>query len=105
MPQVMAAIGEERQKVLYECLECRRPELKSALIATIVKKSGHAFLQDCDWRVNYVLSSSKVSDIGQPVALFTFALCTQQTFSLELSLSDMDRLIHVLREAQTSITD
>lgn len=101
----MAAIEEERRNVLYECLQCRRTELKSALIATIVRKSGHAFLDDCDWRVNYILSSSKLSDMGHAVALFTFRLCTQHTFSFELSLTDLDRLIHVLTEAQNKISD
>lgn len=105
MPQVTTSGDGEKDKVLYECLESRRPELKTALITSIVRKSGHAFLVDSDWKVSYVLSSSALSRIEEPIALFTFTLSTHETFSVELNVSQMDVLLKVLSEARNCFAD
>ena len=99
------SMDEERRKVISESLECRRPELRSAVVAAIVRSSGKGFLLDYDWRINYIFSSSKMSNINESVAIFTFSLSTGETCALDLSLAEMDMLLLSLKEIQSLVTD
>lgn len=103
--QMTVSKDEERRKVISDCLECRRPELRNALVSAIVRSSGQSFLLDCDWKVNYIFSSSKMSNINEPVAIFTFAMSHGDLCTLDLSLPDMDMLLLALKEIQTRVPD
>lgn len=98
-------MSEETKKVVLECLECRRAELRSGLIAEIVRHADREFLLDFDWSLIYVLSSSKMSSMNEAVAVFSFSLAMQQTLSLELSLPEVEMLLQVLKEIQTCLAD
>ena len=98
-------MSEERRRLLSECVECRRPELRTAVIASLLKKSEARLLLDSDWRITYVFSSSQMDNINEVVAVFTLSLSTPQTLVLELTLSELDMLLQVLTDARSSITD
>lgn len=98
-------VDEERRKVIYECLECRRPEMRSAVIADLIRNSGDGFLLHSDWRINYIFSSNKMSNINEPVAIFTFSLSNGTTCTLDLSVAEMDMLLQTLKETQTCLPD
>lgn len=103
--QVAIAMHDEKKKVIYECLECRRPELRTCLMAGIVRDSRKGFVVDYDWKVNYVFSSSSVSGINEPIAVITFSLSSGQTCTLDLSLTEIDLLLQTLKQVQTSVQD
>jgi hypothetical protein len=71
----------------------------------IARNSRKGFVVDCDWKVNYVFSSSRLSGINEPIAVLTLLLSNNQTCTLDLSLNEMDLLIQTLKQAQTSVSD
>ena len=93
-------MSESRRKVVSDCLESRRPELKSGIIRSVVRNSAQGFLVDTDWRISYVISSSQMEMLKEAVAVFTLTLSTAKTVVLELTLSEVDSLLSVLQEIQ-----
>jgi len=102
-------LPEESQKVIYQCMEVRRAQLKNAIVnEAIGQKNG--VLKDFYWKLKVVLSSDKMSQIND--TLLDLALRIEvkdnkgvkdQLVDLELDRNELNHLIKTLEEAQQTL--
>ena len=72
---------------------------------------SHDYLQDFDWQVNYVLSSSTLSHKPMPLMQLQLRIrkaggeCLEETNRLELTSSDLDSTIATLAGAGNALRE
>ncbi len=105
----MTQFAEEVQKIIYECLEVRRAELRKALIHNTIA-FNNPMLKDFYWKLNVVLSSDKMTQINEPLINLDLninepknGVQTQNIVSLEMNREELSQVIKTLEEAQQEL--
>lgn len=112
----VAELDADRQEIIIECLEVRQGDIQNALLEEKCAISG-PILQDFDWRIKWVMGSSKLSSLREPLLFLDFHLregknmmaqksdIKQKTVSLEMDKNELNKVIAVLEKAQESISN
>ena len=104
--QIVIKISDEKQKIVLDCMDVRKVELRNGIINQILKHSSHRVLQDFDWEVNVVLSSNKLVNINQSLVTLNLKLLAngiEEVVSLELDSDELDKIIDALEEAKEEL--
>lgn len=100
-------LSKETAEEIYDAAESRRAEIKKSLVSESIKDLVH--LRDFDWNVKLAVASDKVLDLNE--SLVTLHLHTSTTrlendvrnISIEMSASQVDKLLEKLKEAQQTL--
>lgn len=107
--QSLRTFPEDIQKVILECIEVRRPELRKAIVNNTIAENN-AVLKDFFWRLNVVLDSDRMTDINEP--LLNLDLKVSQTkngskddgyVSMEFNREELSQVLKTLEEAQQEL--
>lgn len=101
-------------KALRNCFELRRNEIWQAMAKEAVLKDGHNLVEAIDWRLKWVLGSSKLVTIREPLLQVDLqcvrkALNTnnndsgRNTVNFEMNAHELDDLIAQLEKAQIEL--
>ncbi|CAG2116729.1 unnamed protein product [Medioppia subpectinata] len=100
---------ENTQKVVLECIEVRRPELRKAIINETI---GHnnPVLKDFFWKLNVVLDSDKMCELNEPLVNLdlninedTNGTKNETIVSMELNREELMKVIDTLEEGQQAL--
>ncbi|XP_067009970.2 COMM domain-containing protein 8 [Anabrus simplex] len=107
--QQVPELDVDHQQRILECLEVRRNDISRVLRQKSAAISGPVLL-DFDWKVKYVMGSSKLSSLREPLLSVDLHVAeekgpekTESTISLELNKTELSTLISALEKAQENI--
>ncbi|CAG2171325.1 unnamed protein product [Oppiella nova] len=105
----LQSLPERVQKVMMECIEVRRPEVRKAIINETIAQHNPT-LKDFFWKLNVVLDSDKMCDVNQPLVNLDLDISgdtngtkTQRIVSMELNREELMKVIETLEEGQQAL--
>ena len=105
----MQSFPEDIQKVILECIEVRRPEIRKAIVNNTIAENNPV-LKDFFWRLNVVLDSDRMTDINE--SLLNLDLNISETrngtksdkfVSMEFNREELSQVLKTLEEAQQEL--
>jgi len=98
---------------VLEVLSARAEDARKSLSALSCMHIAHSSLQDFDWKAQLVLSSDKLSSLSEPTVLVSATIrsnnalsgCALKTHLLELSRSDLLRLLSTCEEISQTVQE
>ncbi|KAJ9596125.1 hypothetical protein L9F63_012709 [Diploptera punctata] len=106
-------IDSSRLEMVLECFSVRRNDIKNILLQEQCAISGPV-LQDFDWKVKWVMGSSKSALLREPLLNLDLYLSeggslkikdTQRVVNLELDKDELNKLISALEKAQETLSN
>ncbi|XP_047001582.1 COMM domain-containing protein 8-like [Schistocerca americana] len=98
------------RKCLLDCLDIHRKDIKRTLIADLASISGPV-LKDFDWKLKWVMGSSKMSSLREPLLQMDFHLSqgksqdemSSSTVNVEMDRNELKNLLSSLERAQEAV--
>lgn len=112
----VSELDANRQEIIMECLEVRQGDIQNALLEEKCAISG-PILQDFDWKIKWVMGSSKLSSLREPLLFLDLHLrdgknmttqksdIKQKTVSLEMNKNELNKVLAVLEKAQEAVSN
>ncbi|XP_069704091.1 COMM domain-containing protein 8-like [Periplaneta americana] len=111
----ISQLDTNRQEMILECLAVRRVDIQNVMLQKTCAISG-PILQDFDWKVKWVMGSSKLSSLREPLLSLDLHLTegrsmknknasVTNTLNLELDKNELNKLISVLEKAQEAMSN
>ncbi|XP_014210148.1 COMM domain-containing protein 8 [Copidosoma floridanum] len=103
MPPEYTQLPKNVQNVILACLRVRKSQLTDALLNDYLSRQGPT-LSDFDWRLKYVMGSSKMASIREPLLQLDLILKDkqkEQVLGLELNLEELDLMIDAIESRVT----
>ncbi|PSN36265.1 hypothetical protein C0J52_22620 [Blattella germanica] len=109
-------LDSTHQEIVLECLSVRQKDIQNILFQEKCAISGPV-LQDFDWKVKWVMGSSKSSSLREPLLSLDLHLSegrnlrkngigiNKKTVSLELDKEELNKLISILEKAQETVAN
>ncbi|KAJ8669654.1 hypothetical protein QAD02_000913 [Eretmocerus hayati] len=97
MPHAYHKFPQHVQEAILECLTMRKVQLTNALILKCSSKCGPT-MTSFDWRLKYVMGSSKMASIREPLLQLdlNFGEEKNEKLQLELTKDELDKMISTL---------
>ncbi|RZC38993.1 HCaRG domain containing protein [Asbolus verrucosus] len=105
-------LGDNVQQEIKNCFEIRKDDIFQALIKEKLVKSGHNLVENLDWKLKWVLGSSKLASIRQPLLQVDLHCLkkspdvnniSKHNVNFEVNLETLDLLIAQLQKAKSEI--
>lgn len=98
------------QKCLLDCLDIHKKDIGRALISELASISG-PILEDFDWKLKWVMGSSTMSSLREPLLQMDFHLShgksqgevNNNTVNVEMDSNELKNLLFSLERAQEAI--
>ncbi|ERL90489.1 uncharacterized protein LOC109539769 [Dendroctonus ponderosae] len=99
------------QNTLDAVFQLRYTDIVNAIVHEKLHATGHPVLQNIDWKVKWILGSSKLASIREPICQLEL-LCitmgsnfipTRTSIHFECDLEKLDQLISVLKKVKSSL--
>ena len=108
----MSNLSEETQRIVSQCLETRRAELRNAIVFNTIA-SNNPVLKDFDWKLNVVLASDKMVNINEPLLDLELKIKNdsaepakkEEVVTVELNKEELNNLITSLETAQHELKE
>jgi hypothetical protein len=106
--EINAEISEDKRKIVYECLEVRKGEIRSGIIDEIVRTSNTRPVLGYDWQLKMVLSSDKMANLNEYLVNLDINVqkgndSESEVISLELNKEELNKFIEALEEAKSAL--
>ncbi|KAI1286886.1 COMM domain-containing protein 8 [Halotydeus destructor] len=103
--------SEDVRKVLLECLEVRKNELKNGIVQYLLETSTKTIMSNFDWQLKTIIASDKLVGIEEKILNLDIEtvrgshnhLLQRNVISIEMNLKELDLLIEKLEEAQLGL--
>ncbi|CAB3361901.1 Hypothetical predicted protein [Cloeon dipterum] len=95
LPDEWTNVDLKFTELLHQCLEERREDAK-LIRKKIILNRASPNLKDYNWDVKWVLGSSNLSSLEQPLASVNFILPGGTSHLIEMTESELDKLIQSL---------
>ncbi|KAK7067848.1 hypothetical protein SK128_016588 [Halocaridina rubra] len=107
----LQALDKELSQEIYEALQSRKEEVTKFMVQESIASTRH--LKDFDWNVKLAVASDKVLNLNEPYVSLQLHTSTGTTdfdedtknISVEMTLTEVDRLLENLKEVQKKLTD
>ena len=109
----MSNLSEETQRIVSQCLETRRAELRNAIVFNTIA-SNNPVLKDFDWKLNVVLASDKMVNINEPLLDLELKIKNdsanepakkEEVVTVEFNKEELNNLITSLETAQHELKE
>lgn len=108
----LSSIGEEKVKIVEDCFNIRKSEILNKLQCDILCKLDVPLVTGFDWRLKWLIGSSSLSSIREPIAQLDLYTLNNKDDSFkknlvnfEMNLSEIDNLINKLESAINNLND
>lgn len=107
------ALPENLQNTIDAVFQIRYPDIVDAIVQERLHVTGHPILQNIDWKVKWVLGSSKLANVREPICQLEL-LCmvmgsnfkpTRTSIHFECDLEKLDQLIGALKEVKRNLNE
>ena len=93
-----------KMEVVANCITHRKEEVRNGLDNLMTCHSVNPpFLTGYDWKLNYVFSSSKMSDMNEPLVKLDMKCSDGRVESVEMNSDDIKQLLTNLKQARESL--
>lgn len=98
-------VSDAKKRVISDCIKSRREEVRTGLDNLMTCHSTNPqFLVDFDWKLKYVFSSNKMSEINEPLVNLDMKLSNGTVQSIEMDRKEVNQLLNTLKQAKESMT-
>ncbi|KAF2901925.1 hypothetical protein ILUMI_04261 [Ignelater luminosus] len=104
-------LNPDSQQCIVDCYEIRKEEILQAIIRENLSKCGKPLVENIDWKLKWILGSSKLASLREPllqVDLHCFKKqdeSTRKTINFEMNLEQVDKLIAGLEKVKNEINE
>ncbi|KAK9886081.1 hypothetical protein WA026_014866 [Henosepilachna vigintioctopunctata] len=105
-------IPETIKKALEECYNIRQGDIQQYLIKASFLNSGHNIVENIDWKLKWILGTSKLSTVREPILQLTLGCVSKESDDLkpknnkvnfELNLEQVNYLINELENVKAEL--
>ncbi|KAL3269841.1 hypothetical protein HHI36_008899 [Cryptolaemus montrouzieri] len=111
--QITENVSETTLTALRECYETRKNDIEQYLIKESFLRAGHNLVENIDWKLKWIMGSSKLVSIREPILQLDLG-CVQQgpddlrpqenIINFEMTLEQVDDLISALEIIKSELT-
>ncbi|XP_023026614.1 COMM domain-containing protein 8 [Leptinotarsa decemlineata] len=105
-------LGKNVEETILNCFEIRKNGIFQALAKTAILKNGNTLVENIDWKLKWVLGSSDLATIRDPLLQVQLHCCRNRdekceknTVDFEANLEQVDHLIRELSDIKRHLQE
>ncbi|XP_030766937.1 uncharacterized protein LOC115890754 [Sitophilus oryzae] len=107
------SLPDGARAVIENIFELRRKDISNAVIKENLAKNGEQVVENYDWKLKWIMGSSELASIREPVCQVDFHCLTKddkeaivrKTINFEMNLEKIDNLISVLKSMNEELNE